>query len=95
MAAEVALRAADIRAWLREHLTGEFAPLVGAGGPGREHEHLELRARWERVLGATGWIGIGWPATRGLIDPRPGRASMRRPGRGVGDRRVTSSPRPP
>ncbi|GAA3239204.1 acyl-CoA dehydrogenase family protein [Dactylosporangium siamense] len=65
MAPEVSLRAADIRAWLREHLTGEFAPLVGTGGPGREHEHLELRAKWERVLGAAGWIGLGWPAPYG------------------------------
>ena len=63
MAPEIPLRAADIRAWLREHLTGEFAPLVGAGGPGREHEQLDLRAGWERVLGAAGWIGLGWPAT--------------------------------
>ncbi|WP_432843437.1 acyl-CoA dehydrogenase family protein [Dactylosporangium sp. CA-092794] len=52
---------ADVRSWLAEHLTGEFAPLAGTGGPGREHEHLELRARWERELGAAGWIGLGWP----------------------------------
>jgi alkylation response protein AidB-like acyl-CoA dehydrogenase len=65
MAPELSLAAADIRAWLREHLTGEFAPLVGTGGPGREHEHLDLRARWERVLGAAGWIGLGWPAPYG------------------------------
>jgi alkylation response protein AidB-like acyl-CoA dehydrogenase len=65
MAPEAALRAPEIRAWLREHLTGEFAPLVGSGGPGREHEHLALRAAWERVLGAAGWIGIGWPRPYG------------------------------
>jgi alkylation response protein AidB-like acyl-CoA dehydrogenase len=59
------LEAAGIRAWLAEHLTGEFAPLIGTGGPGREHEHLELRARWERILGAAGWIGLGWPAPWG------------------------------
>jgi hypothetical protein len=57
----MALEAAEVRAWLREHLTGEFAPLVGAGGP----EQLGLRARWERVLGAAGWIGLGWPAPHG------------------------------
>jgi alkylation response protein AidB-like acyl-CoA dehydrogenase len=55
----------QVRAWLAEHLTGEFAPLVGAGGPGREHEHLELRIRWERELGAAGWIGLGWPVSHG------------------------------
>ncbi|GAA2643786.1 acyl-CoA dehydrogenase family protein [Dactylosporangium fulvum] len=55
----------EVRQWLAEHLTGEFAPLAGSGGPGREHEHLELRARWERVLGEAGWIGLGWPAPYG------------------------------
>ncbi|MET7422977.1 acyl-CoA dehydrogenase family protein [Dactylosporangium sp. NPDC005555] len=65
MAPEPSLRAADVRAWLREHLTGQFTPLVGSGGPGREHEHLELRAEWERVLGAAGWIGLGWPQPYG------------------------------
>lgn len=54
-----------VRAWLAEHLSGEFAPLVGTGGPGREHEHIELRMRWERELGAAGWIGLGWPVEHG------------------------------
>jgi acyl-CoA dehydrogenase len=56
---------ATVRAWLAEHLTGRFAPLVGSGGPGREHEHLELRADWERELAAGGWIGLAWPAPYG------------------------------
>jgi alkylation response protein AidB-like acyl-CoA dehydrogenase len=56
---------AEVRGWLAEHLTGEFAALVGTGGPGREHEHLGPRARWERVLGAAGWIGLGWPKPYG------------------------------
>lgn len=55
----------SVRAWLSEHLTGPFAPLVGSGGPGREHEHVELRQAWERELGAGGWIGIGWPVEAG------------------------------
>ncbi|MEN3307976.1 MAG: hypothetical protein V7603_4178 [Micromonosporaceae bacterium] len=55
----------EVRRFLEEHLTGEFAPLVGAGGPGREHEHIELRTRWERVLGAAGWIGLAWPQEHG------------------------------
>ena len=29
---------AEVRAWLSEHLTGEFAELRGCGGPGRDHE---------------------------------------------------------
>ena len=55
----------EVRAWLAEHLTGEFAPLVGTGGPGREHEHVELRQEWEKELGRGGWIGLGWPASEG------------------------------
>jgi alkylation response protein AidB-like acyl-CoA dehydrogenase len=55
----------EVRDWLAEHLRGEFAPLVGTGGPGREHEHVELRQAWERELGTGGWIGLGWPADAG------------------------------
>ncbi len=51
----------EVRTWLAEHLTGRFAPLVGSGGPGREHEQIELRAEWERELAAGGWIGLAWP----------------------------------
>jgi alkylation response protein AidB-like acyl-CoA dehydrogenase len=51
----------EVASWLSEHLTGEFAPLVGTGGPGREHEHVELRMAWEKELAAGGWVGIGWP----------------------------------
>ena len=51
----------EVASWLAEHLTGEFAPLVGTGGPGREHENVELRMAWEKELAAGGWIGIGWP----------------------------------
>jgi alkylation response protein AidB-like acyl-CoA dehydrogenase len=56
---------AEVRTWLAEHLVGEFAPLVGAGGPGREHEHVELRQQWEKELGRGGWIGLGWPVEAG------------------------------
>jgi alkylation response protein AidB-like acyl-CoA dehydrogenase len=56
---------AEVRAWLAEHLVGEFAPLVGSGGPGREHEHQELRIAWERELGKGGWLGLGWPREAG------------------------------
>jgi alkylation response protein AidB-like acyl-CoA dehydrogenase len=56
---------AEVREWLTSHLTGEFAPLVGSGGPGREHENVPLRTRWERVLGEAGWIGLAWPVEDG------------------------------
>ena len=55
----------EVRTWLAEHLVGAFAALVGSGGPGREHEHVELRIAWERELGAGGWIGLGWPSSVG------------------------------
>ncbi|HKT00249.1 MAG TPA: acyl-CoA dehydrogenase family protein [Rugosimonospora sp.] len=54
-----------VRGWLSGHLTGEFTALIGAGGPGREHEQIELRTAWERELGAAGWIGLAWPAEHG------------------------------
>ncbi len=56
---------AEVRSWLAEHLVGQFAPLVGSGGPGREHEHVELRTAWERELATGGWIGLGWPTDVG------------------------------
>jgi len=56
----------EVREWLAENLTGELAELPpGTGGPGREHEALELRKEWERRLGAGGWIGIGLPKEHG------------------------------
>ncbi len=55
----------EVRTWLAEHLAGEYAPLVGTGGPGREHEHVELRSAWERELGRGGWVGLGWPPEAG------------------------------
>lgn len=55
----------EVRSWLAEHLVGEFAALVGTGGPGREHEHVELRHEWEKELGRGGWIGLGWPVEAG------------------------------
>jgi alkylation response protein AidB-like acyl-CoA dehydrogenase len=55
----------QVRGWLDEHLVGEFAELGDAGGPGREHEGFETRREWERLLGAHGWIGLGWPAEHG------------------------------
>ncbi|MDP9101567.1 MAG: acyl-CoA dehydrogenase family protein [Actinomycetota bacterium] len=56
---------AEVRDWLATHLTGRYSPLVGSGGPGREHEHTALRHDWERELGAAGWIGLGWPVEAG------------------------------
>ena len=43
---------AEVRAWLEANLTGEFAGLRGAGGPGREHERHDERLAWNRHLAA-------------------------------------------
>jgi alkylation response protein AidB-like acyl-CoA dehydrogenase len=55
----------EVAGWLAANLTGEFAELVGAGGPGREDGHIEARKAWERRLGRDGWIGLGWPEEDG------------------------------
>jgi alkylation response protein AidB-like acyl-CoA dehydrogenase len=51
----------EIAQWLAEHLSGEFAPLRGRGGPGDEHALVKERHAWERTLGAAGWTCVGWP----------------------------------
>ncbi|MFI7318831.1 acyl-CoA dehydrogenase family protein [Streptomyces venezuelae] len=78
---------AEARAWLAEHLTGEFAAAVGRGGPGSEHEGGALRRAWERELGRGGWIGLGWDegAQSGA---GAGEGAGRGPG-GYGNRRAT------
>jgi alkylation response protein AidB-like acyl-CoA dehydrogenase len=53
--------AAEIREWLADNLTGEFADLRGRGGPGREHEAFDERLAWDRHMAANGWNCIGWP----------------------------------
>ncbi|MFE9632489.1 acyl-CoA dehydrogenase family protein [Streptomyces sp. NPDC006463] len=50
------------RAWLTEHLVGPYAHALGLGGPGSEHEGVDVRRAWERELGRGGWIGQGWEA---------------------------------
>ena len=56
---------AEAKAWLAEHLVGEYATLKGRGGPGDEEVGFEIRERWEKVLGEAGWIGLGWPVEHG------------------------------
>jgi alkylation response protein AidB-like acyl-CoA dehydrogenase len=55
----------EVRGWLADNLTGEFAGLIGKGGPGSEHEFVEERLAWERRLSEGGWIGLGWPEEDG------------------------------
>jgi alkylation response protein AidB-like acyl-CoA dehydrogenase len=66
-AADEAFRA-EVAQWLADNLSGEFASARGLGGPGREHEAIELRRAWERRLGAAGWTCLGWPKEHGGRD---------------------------
>src|ERR1700677_1523164 len=59
----------SVRAWLSENLPSS---LVGAGGPGSEHELVEERIAWERQLGAAGGVGDGWPGVEGGRGGGPG-----------------------
>ena len=54
-----------VRDWLAKHLTGEFAGLRGAGGPGSEHEAFEERLAWDRQLHEAGWTPLSWPREHG------------------------------
>jgi alkylation response protein AidB-like acyl-CoA dehydrogenase len=54
-----------VRDWLEANLTGPFASLRGAGGPGREHEQFAERLAWNRHLAKAGWTCLGWPAEHG------------------------------
>jgi alkylation response protein AidB-like acyl-CoA dehydrogenase len=56
---EAAFRA-DVRAWLSEHLVGEFLAFGGRGAPASE-EGLDVRAAWEKELARGGWLGLGFP----------------------------------
>jgi alkylation response protein AidB-like acyl-CoA dehydrogenase len=60
---EAAFRA-EVRAWLADHLTGEFAALGPGGGPADE-SGWDVRLEWERVLGADRWVGMSWPVEYG------------------------------
>jgi alkylation response protein AidB-like acyl-CoA dehydrogenase len=58
----------QIRGWLEQNLSGEFAHLRGLGCPGREHEQFEQRLAWNRHLAESGWTCIGWPTRYGGRD---------------------------
>jgi alkylation response protein AidB-like acyl-CoA dehydrogenase len=53
------------RAWLEDNLGGDFAPVRGLGGPGREHEAFDERLAWDRHLARSGWTCLGWPTEHG------------------------------
>jgi len=55
----------EIRTWMSEHLSGEFAKLSHRGGPGDEHAFVQERMVWEQELATGGWTCVGWPVEHG------------------------------
>ncbi|EON23784.1 MULTISPECIES: acyl-CoA dehydrogenase family protein [Nocardioides] len=55
----------EVRSWLVDNLSGEWAACKGLGGPGREHEAHAERLAWNRHLAAHGWTCVGWPVEHG------------------------------
>ncbi|MBP6105010.1 MAG: acyl-CoA dehydrogenase family protein [Steroidobacteraceae bacterium] len=56
---------AEVRAWMSEHLRGEFDALRDCGGVGDPAYDPKLARRWEQQLARGGWVGIGWPREHG------------------------------
>ena len=54
----------EVRTWLDEHLTGDFAGQADRGGPD-DDDNWELRRAWEKELGAGNWLGMSWPVEYG------------------------------
>jgi alkylation response protein AidB-like acyl-CoA dehydrogenase len=55
----------EVRGWLEESLTGDFAEIRGRGGPGDEHYAVEKRIAWGRKMGRDGWNCLGWAKQHG------------------------------
>src|SRR3546814_14343681 len=55
----------EIRTFLEESLSGDFAEVRGRGGPGDDDRLFDERLAWERHLGAHGWTCVGWPKEQG------------------------------
>jgi alkylation response protein AidB-like acyl-CoA dehydrogenase len=56
---------AEVRTWLGDNLTGDFAALQGLGGSGKDLEAHDERLEWDRHLAKHGWTCIGWPTEYG------------------------------
>ena len=54
----------EVRSWLADNLTGEFAEVGSRGGTAAE-SNWDVRLAWERKLGEAGWIGLAWPEEYG------------------------------
>ena len=61
-AAETAAFRAELRAWLKDHLTPE---VVEAGSHQGEGDSLEILRAWNRTLADGGWAAPSWPVEHG------------------------------
>jgi alkylation response protein AidB-like acyl-CoA dehydrogenase len=50
----------EVRAWLGDHLVGEFRNHLGVGGPADDVD-WEIRVAWERELASARLLNISWP----------------------------------
>lgn len=55
----------ELRAWLAEHLSGEFAAIIDRGHAGDGDAQVDLRKAWEAELARGGWVGLGLPEAAG------------------------------
>lgn len=54
----------QLRAWMAEHLVGEFAAHRGVGG-GSDDVAWDVRRAWERELAQGKWLGLTWTTEYG------------------------------
>ncbi|MGD9703709.1 MAG: acyl-CoA dehydrogenase family protein [Acidimicrobiia bacterium] len=54
----------ELRAWLSEHLTGDFKAAGPVGGPA-DDTAWEIRRAWETELAAARWLNVSWPEAYG------------------------------
>src|SRR3546814_18037961 len=79
----------EIRTFLEESLSGDFAEVRGRGGPGDDDRPFDERLAWERPLGAPGWTYVGCAMVQGgrglslhrLVTDSEKHARSRAPGR--------------
>ena len=55
----------EVRTWLEEHLSGEFATYRSKGLTGHEDIPAEVQIAWEKELATGGWLGIDFPTSIG------------------------------
>ena len=57
----------EVRTWLMENLSGEFAAAGGKGGA-IDDQCWDVRIEWEKLLGRDKWLGMSWPSEYGGRD---------------------------